>query len=395
MMDDRVSNRMGSPKGNRVQEETRAVDGARRLRHWNGNLVDTSNAFARSHVDTLNGRPYPVAWRRQGAEEAWTRAIGETDLWRQWSAPGTSCAAIRDEMLWQLERNFPLLEQEYAPEVLRSNQTHIANQVGVNLLYCLHKGTVTEATPALELLLANSDVDLSLPMSMVAPPYAAQYLHFGDVAMRHLKTPASNMRGHMFDGAFCFFAPRTDAPDRWRLELILISKREDRYSGQVTLAGETERDNTSLGQWMEWVLGAATGRLDNDCREAMHAVVSYVVKLFLYMGLKNARRVERNDHDDALKRAKGLGERKRDRLLKRTASLYNAILVGPETLPAQARPCGGGSAVAPHWRRGHFRMQPCGPGWQERKLIFVAPVLINAEQLQGGAPVPKGYCVDT
>ena len=119
-----------------------------------------------------------------------------------------------------------------------------------------------------------------------------------------------------------------------------------------------------------------------------------MVKLFLYMGLKNARRVERNDRDDALKRAKGLGERKRDRLLKRTASLYNAILVGPETLPAQATSCGGGSAVAPHWRRGHFRMQPCGPGWQERKLIFVAPVLINAEHLQGGAPVPKTYCAD-
>jgi len=39
-------------------------------------------------------------------------------------------------------------------------------------------------------------------------------------------------------------------------------------------------------------------------------------------------------------------------------------------------------------------MQPHGPGWQERKLIFVAPVLIHAEQLQGGALAPKGYCAD-
>jgi hypothetical protein len=117
-------------------------------------------------------------------------ALGETHLWRRWSAPGTSCAALRDEMLWQLERNFPLLEQEYAPEVLRNSQTHIANQISVNLLYCLHKGTVIEATPALESLLVNSDVDLGLPMSMVAPPYAAQYLHFGELAMRHLTPPA-------------------------------------------------------------------------------------------------------------------------------------------------------------------------------------------------------------
>ena len=356
-------------------------------------LVYIGDAFERSHVEALNGRPYPVEWRRQGAEEAWSRALGETHLWRRWSAPGTSCAAIRDEMLWQLDRNFPVAEHDN-PESLRNSQTHIANQISVNLLYCLHKGTVIEATPALEPLLANSDVDLSLPMSMVAPPYAAQYLHFFELAMRHLTPPASSMPGHVFDGAFCFFGPCADAPGRWRLELILISKRGDRYSGQVTLAGETDRGDTSLGPWMEWVLGAADGRLDDDCREAMHAVVSYVVKLFLYMGLKNARRVERNDRDDALKRAKGLGERKRDRLLKRTASLYNAILVGPETLPAQATSCGGGSAVAPHWRRGHFRMRPCGPGWQERKLIFVAPVLIHAGRLEGEPPAPKGYCAN-
>lgn len=392
MMDDRVSNRMAQREDGGVPVPDRA-GGTRRLRHGNEELVYIGDAFERSHVEALNGRPYPVEWRRQGAEVAWSRALGETHLWRRWSEPGTSCAAIRAEMLWQLERNFPLLEHEN-PESLRNSQTHIANQISVNLLYCLHKGTVIEATPALESLLANSDVDLGLPMSMVAPPFAAQYLHFGELAMRHLTPPASSMPGHVFDGAFCFFGPRADAPGRWRLELILISKRGDRYSGQVTLAGETDRGDMSLGQWMEWVLGAADGRLDDDCREAMHAVVSYVVKLFLYMGLKNARRVELNDRDDVLKRAKGLGERKRDRLLKRTASLYNAILVGPETLPAQATSCGGGSAVAPHWRRGHFRMQPCGPGWQERKLIFVAPVLIHADRLQDEPPAPKAYCAD-
>jgi hypothetical protein len=39
-------------------------------------------------------------------------------------------------------------------------------------------------------------------------------------------------------------------------------------------------------------------------------------------------------------------------------------------------------------------MQPCGPGWQERKLIFVAPVLIHADRLQDEPPAPKAYCAD-
>lgn len=50
-----------------------------------------------------------------------------------------------------------------------------------------------------------------------------------------------------------------------------------------------------------------------------------------------------------------------------------------------------GFGVTPHWRRGHFRMQPFGIGNQLRKLIFVAPVLVHAEQLQGDVPAPKSY----
>lgn len=53
-----------------------------------------------------------------------------------------------------------------------------AISIGANLKYELQKGPIMEATPALEILLLNSDMDLDLPMKMVAPPYPAQYLKF-------------------------------------------------------------------------------------------------------------------------------------------------------------------------------------------------------------------------
>jgi hypothetical protein len=133
------------------------------------------------------------------------------------------------------------------------------------------------------------------------------------------------------------------------------------------------------------------GQSIDDFYKPMHAAVSYVVKVFLYMGLKQARSVLRDDYDQAKKRVAGLGVKKRARLLQRMVSLYNGILVGPAELPGEATNSRDGITVAPHWRRGHFRMQPYGPGKQERKLIFVAPVLIHAEQLQGEAPRPKAY----
>ncbi|MFC5513300.1 hypothetical protein ACFPOU_19570 [Massilia jejuensis] len=92
-------------------------------------------------------------------------------------------------------------------EKVEANRRMLAVEVSTNLKYHLNKGTVIEATPALETLLTNSDVDLSLPMSIVAPPYRAQYLRFGEAAMQYLKVPASHAPDRVFDGVFCFFNP--------------------------------------------------------------------------------------------------------------------------------------------------------------------------------------------
>ncbi|MFJ1468764.1 hypothetical protein [Massilia orientalis] len=82
-----------------------------------------------------------------------------------------------------------------------------AISISANLKYGLQKGAIIEATPALETLLLNSDMDLDLPMKMVAPPFPAQYLRFGPEAARHLKAPDSDLPDRLFDGVFCFFTP--------------------------------------------------------------------------------------------------------------------------------------------------------------------------------------------
>jgi hypothetical protein len=43
----------------------------------------------------------------------------------------------------------------------------------------------------------------------------------------------------------------------------------------------------------------------------------------------------------------------------------------------------GGWTVTPHWRRGHWRWQPCGPGRSERRRIAIPSVLVNAHKLVG------------
>jgi hypothetical protein len=356
-------------------------------------FVNIGPALVHSPITRLLGWPYPVQFRAQGALDAWTRALGSTGLWARWQHSGTLCWQIRQEILRQLECMHP--RSSIAGQISAEDRQRLAFQVSSNLKYHLSEGTVIEATAALETLLANSDVDLSLPMSMVAPPYRAQYLRFGEVAMQYLKVPDPQSYDHCFDGAFCFLTRHAMAGDPegkcWTLELDFISKRQDGYGGHVSLLGETDRGEITIGEWLTGVLGGVTAADESEIHRSMHATVSYVVRVFLYMALKQARVTPHCEYDEALRRAAGLGERKRAKLLQRSASLYNGIFVGPEALPPGASEGAAGVAVTPHWRRGHFRMQPFGIGNQQRKLIFVAPVLVHAEQLQGDVPAPKSY----
>lgn len=383
------------------RRETTAASAAARPPGWQPlssekNVTEVTAAVDCSYVRALSGRPFPVQFRHQGAIDAWTRALGGSELWRHWQDPGTMCRGIRHEISRQVELIYPSF-MIGAEDAQRAAQTRriLEVEISTNLKYHLSKGAVIEATPALETLLTNSDVDLSLPMSIVAPPYQAQYLRFGEAAMQHLEVPGAKAPDCVFDGVFCFFTPNatpgTAGQMPWMLELFFIVKRQDSHNGHIELAGETDRASTTLGEWLNKGLAEGGGQPLEAYRREVDAAVSYVVKVFLYMTLKQARVMEHPAYDEAMQRAAGLAERKRVKLLQRSASLYNSIRVGPDSLPFSPTAGGMGSGVAPHWRRGHFRMQPFGAGNQQRKLIFVAPVLIHAEQLQGDVPAPKSY----
>jgi hypothetical protein len=357
--------------------------------------IEVGPALKKSRVGRLHGRPYPVQFRNQGAFDAWKHALGSGPEWTRWADPEATCWSIRQEIQQQLNDmragRHGSMEDEARAQVDARMQ---AISISANLKYELQKGTIIGTTPALETLLLNSDMDLQLPMKMVAPPYPAQYLKFGPEAARHLKAPDSDLPDRLFDGVFCFFTPpshRYGDGIQWTLELIFISQRQDCFSGQVTLLGDTKRDDKPLGEWLNRVLDTAKGRSTETFYKPMYAAVSYVVKVFLYMALRQARSVEHHEYDDAMRRIAGLGVKKRGRLLQRAESLYNGIRVGPDELPQESAAHASGGTVAPHWRRGHFRTQACGHGKLERKLIFVAPMLIHAAQLQGDIPAPKPY----
>lgn len=67
--------------------------------------------------------------------------------------------------------------------------------------------------------------------------------------------------------------------------------------------------------------------------------------------------------------------------LKRPTELVRVVGNASE-LPAGET----GRVMSPHSRRGHYRMQPCGPKNLERKRIRIPPTIVNKYLLLGGFP---------
>jgi hypothetical protein len=81
-----------------------------------------------------------------------------------------------------------------------------------------------------------------------------------------------------------------------------------------------------------------------------------------------------------MRRLHAVGPKKAARMRRHVASLHDRVVLGPVAFPAQLPMPR--EDIAPHWRRGHFRMQAHGPQSSLRKVIFNAPTIVRADRLQ-------------
>jgi hypothetical protein len=355
-----------------------------------------AQAVMQSRIRDLGGLPYPLQFRNQNALSAWSAAMRSSGSWPHWNDPGTSCRDLVSEMQWQFDRIAATLIDPFLAENWYQGTRHAPLECSTNLLYALRKGTLIEGTAALETLLLNSDIDRNLPLSMLALPYRAQYIRFGHAVGRAARLPDGPNPDNELDGVFCFLTPPTPGLDgypAWRLEFIFIATVAGRYFAHVMLLGTIENRDMPVMEWLSGILSRHKNAITAPNGAAVRCALDYVAKLLLYLGLRQARIAHRNEHSEALKRLDRLGCKKRGRHLHRLERQYDRIEVGPERI--QLPDAGGsGAMVAPHWRRGHFRLQAYGQGRQERKMIYIPPILVHARDLTV-APQPKSYRVDT
>ena len=88
---------------------------------------------------------------------------------------------------------------------------------------------------------------------------------------------------------------------------------------------------------------------------------------------------------ESARRRKGWKADRARRLVENTVNLidFEQEVIFFDKPCSTATATGNGASKKPHWRRGHFRRQPCGDGRTKRQLIFIRPCFVNSEVFGG------------
>lgn len=355
-------------------------------------------AIEASGFPALENTPYPIKFRNQGALDHWRRLFHSYDwgqtIWNNWTKAHATCLDCVNELRWQVEEHLdPTSRRRQMPGW---SDTVVANVVkwAANIHFDRKSGALIETTPVLDTLLMHSDLDATLPMQLFSPPFPAQYVRVDRATAEQLASPEDRVNRRWIDGVFCFASrpESSGSPNDFVtvIELVIVYKKNDKGISARMLRGPLILPDETVTDWVDSILVPHTGkRTAGD--ESLLKLINYMVKVFLYLGLKDARKVVGTEYSAALGRLAALGPKKQAKMQRRLESLYDRITVGPATIPAVGATHADHASRAPHWRRGHFRSQPCGPARSARKLIFVAPILIRADRLGNEAPRPKSY----
>jgi len=291
-----------------------------------------------------------------------------------------------------------------------------------------HGDPILQVTPALQAMLAETDLASELPATLLRGPYPLAYIEFARPNPLRVTNRTSGL--HECEGAYIgtYELPaHHDAlsiPARNRtlkldpnkpvrvVELVItgspVGKEnalDDASQDLVLLIQDDEEClRAVLDRHIAWYNNPAAyghpGLAPMDPAEVAmtRPAVETLAKVLLYLHLSDAEKARVTERSDLEEKVRGLGPKKAARFRRRMTGAYDRIVIGPAGLPESEKPASGGGygepqhSVKAHWRRGHFRTIRYGEKLSKSRLGWIKPVLVNAGQAFGAVQT-KGYVV--
>lgn len=277
----------------------------------------------------------------------------------------------------------------------------LTQQVILHAVYVSAGRQVFQFTPAILDEFKRTDLS-ETPIGRLILPYPAGFLQFGrqsDLALDdQWRTEAEYV-----DGAYFHCGPQGQLSIQ-----LTLSRPENTWSGMcgpkfsidadgLTLPAHQAIDNALDRDQQDSGMRGADAALkdwDEAARPVVHAALSLVLNALFYLDAYGADTEPtvpaaapeslREAYTKAVKEAKPKALRNaRNTLMADGFAVVR--LCGASIASGQTPDTGDGSghSVRIHWRRGHWRMQPCGPKLSQIKRVWVRPALVGKDA--GGA----------
>jgi hypothetical protein len=287
-----------------------------------------------------------------------------------------------------------------------------------------HGDPLLEVAPALQTMLAETDLAAELPIRFFRSPYTLVYVAFARPNPLRVSHRLSGL--HECEGAYIgtyHLPPRHEVHrhsqragtlqlDPARPTRIIEIVITGSPAGKANVLDDASQDLVLFVQDEDEDLSAVLARhlaffkttaayshpgmapIDAEEVERVGPVVHELAKILLYLNLADAEQSLRPERTDLKRRLGKFGTKLSAKRRARVAQAYDRIVIGPRESapepPPDATDPAAPHTVRPHWRRGHFRRIRFGEGHAESRLGWIRPVLVNAA-VAFGSVRPRPY----
>lgn len=285
---------------------------------------------------------------------------------------------------------------------------YLSQFVLLHALYVSAGRQVFQFTPSIITDFKRTDLS-ETPIGKLKLPYAAGFLHFGRQVDLKIDDQIRVSEEYV-DGAYYHCGPEgqltiqltLSRPDGTWSKLpgpsFSISADELDHPAHLVVDKALDSDIADLNRSnFNDALRETVQEWDDATRPVVHGALSLVLNALFYLDAygadtgpvapSSAPPEIRDTYEKAIRSGKPKAIRSaRHALMADGFSVVRMCGIGAEQNQGTGAECGG-QTVRTHWRRGHWRMQPCGRQLSQVKRVWIRPTLVGKD---AGSPV-KGH----
>lgn len=347
--------------------------------------------------------PYPIRQRDTGLAQMTVQALSEA-----YANNGMSFDAIANDRSLtaaQISDWLSITAKSIHGSQRGGTPFITASQITV-ALSCLEKGPIIEATPALLEMLESTDIENAITADQLRMPMPRSL---------YLLMPRTGEEYRLYDGAGGYFPlegvlireshpidPNTGESERW-WELIIASSTtaasknamDDAYYYRPLSISKSAESKSILELIADYdielyaklgLTPPAPGSPEEKNETVIRRVVSLASKALLYLNIPDIRRIDHRGHSDLVRAAPPKDPVKRRKYEQRIRGTFDRIVVGPTWEEVGFGSESESTSRKAHFRRGHFRNQAFGIGLSQRRLIWVRPTVVGAQDCDSVPP---------